>query len=62
MRFVTLSFISNILSIQKTIFHILSLNISVKDLLMIAGGIFLVIKSAIELWNNIFLSKQSKKK
>ncbi|MCV3769601.1 MAG: TerC family protein, partial [Wolbachia pipientis] len=62
MRFVTLSLISDILSIQKTIFHILSLNISVKDLLMIAGGLFLVIKSAIELWNNIFLSKQSKKK
>ncbi|MGL9718839.1 MAG: TerC family protein [Wolbachia sp.] len=62
MRFVTLFFTSYILSMQKPIFHAASLNISVKDLLMIAGGLFLVIKSTIELWDNIFLRKQTEKK
>jgi predicted tellurium resistance membrane protein TerC len=62
MRFVTLFFISHILSMQKPIFHAISLDISVKDLLMIAGGLFLVVKSSMELWNNIFLYKQTEKK
>ncbi len=47
---------------QKPIFHPASLNISVKDLLMITGGLFLIIKSVIELQNDIFLCKQSEKK
>ncbi|MDG7053374.1 MAG: TerC family protein [Wolbachia endosymbiont of Alcedoecus sp.] len=62
MRFVTLFFTSHILSMQKPIFHTISLDISVKDLLMIAGGLFLIVKSSIELWNNIFLCKQTEKK
>ncbi|MCM1001936.1 TerC family protein [Wolbachia pipientis] len=62
MRFVTLFFTSHILSMQKPIFHAISLDISVKDLLMIAGGLFLIVKSSIELWNNIFLCKQTEKK
>lgn len=62
MRFVTLFFTSHILSMQKPIFHAISLDISVKDLLMIAGGLFLVVKSSMELWNNIFLCKQTEKK
>ncbi|QKX02708.1 TerC family protein [Wolbachia endosymbiont of Litomosoides sigmodontis] len=62
MRFVTLSFTSHILSMQKPIFYAASFNFSVKDLLMIAGGLFLIIKSFIELWNDIFSCKQIKKK
>ncbi|MFP3035866.1 MAG: TerC family protein [Wolbachia sp.] len=62
MRFVTLFFTSYILSMQKPIFHVISLDISVKDLLMIAGGLFLIVKSSTELWNNIFLYKQTEKK
>ncbi|MDF0607328.1 TerC family protein [Wolbachia endosymbiont of Onchocerca gibsoni] len=62
MRLVTLFFTSCILSMQKPIFHPASLNISVKDLLMITGGLFLIIKSVIELQNDIFLCKQSEKK
>ncbi|NUY39847.1 TerC family protein [Wolbachia endosymbiont of Litomosoides brasiliensis] len=62
MRFVTLSFTSHILSMQKPIFNAASFNISVKDLLMMAGGLFLIIKSFIELWNDIFSRKQIKKK
>ena len=61
MRFVTLFFTSHILSMQKPIFHAISLDISVKDLLMIAGGLFIVVKSSMELWNNIFLYKQTEK-
>jgi predicted tellurium resistance membrane protein TerC len=62
MRFVTLFFTSHILSMQKPIFHAISLDISVKDLLMIAGGLFLIVKSSMELWNNVFLYKQTEKK
>ncbi|MCA4774257.1 TerC family protein [Wolbachia endosymbiont of Mansonella perstans] len=62
MRFVTLFFTSHILSMQKPIFYAISLDISVKDLLMIAGGLFLIIKSSMELWNNVFLCKQTEKK
>ncbi|WCR58056.1 TerC family protein [Wolbachia endosymbiont of Ctenocephalides felis wCfeJ] len=62
MRFVTLFFTSHILSMQKPIFHAVSLNISIKDLLMIAGGLFLIIKGATELWDNIFLRKEIKKR
>ncbi len=62
MRLITLFFTSYILSMQKPIFHPASLNISVKDLLMITGGLFLIIKSVIELQNDIFLCKQSEKK
>ncbi|QKX02001.1 TerC family protein [Wolbachia endosymbiont of Dirofilaria (Dirofilaria) immitis] len=61
-RLLTLFFTSYMLSMQKPIFHAASLNFSIKDLLMIAGGLFLIIKSIIELWNNIFLCKQSEKK
>lgn len=62
MRFIILFFTSHILSMQKPIFQTLSLDISAKDLLMIAGGLFLIIKSSMELWNDIFLQKQIKKK
>ncbi|APR98034.1 TerC family protein [Wolbachia endosymbiont of Folsomia candida] len=61
MRFIILFFTSNILSMQKPIFQASSLNISAKDLLMIAGGLFLIIKSSMELWNDIFLHTQIKK-
>ncbi|MDM8335199.1 TerC family protein [Wolbachia pipientis] len=61
-RFATLFFTSYILSMQKPIFHAVSLNISIKDLLMIVGGLFLIVKSSIELWNNISLRKQIEKK
>lgn len=59
MRFVILFFTSSILSMQKPIF--LS-NISARDLLMIAGGLFLIVKSSMELWNDIFACKQNKAK
>ncbi|QKX01458.1 TerC family protein [Wolbachia endosymbiont of Cruorifilaria tuberocauda] len=62
MRFVALFSTSYILSMQKPILHIMSLNISVKDLLMIVGGLFLFAKSSMELWNNISLYKQPEKK
>ena len=61
MRFVILFFTSFILSMQKPIFHVSSLDISVKDLLMIVGGLFLIVKSSMELWNDIFLHTQDKK-
>lgn len=59
MRFVILFFTSSILAMQEPIF---SANISVRDLLMIAGGSFLIVKSSIELWNDIFACKQNKAK
>lgn len=62
MRFVILFFTSHILSMQKPIFHSVSLDISVKDLLMIAGGLFLIVKSSIELWSEIFVHKENKTK
>jgi predicted tellurium resistance membrane protein TerC len=62
MRFVILFFTSFILAMQKPIVHISSLDISVKDLLMIIGGIFLIVKSSMELWSDIFLNKNVKKK
>ncbi|QOD38317.1 TerC family protein [Candidatus Wolbachia massiliensis] len=62
MRFVTLFLTSSILSMQRPIFHVASLDVSVKDLLMIAGGLFLIVKSFIELCNDIFSRKQSGKK
>ncbi|WP_168464735.1 TerC family protein [Wolbachia endosymbiont of Ctenocephalides felis wCfeT] len=60
MRFVILFFTSAILSMQKPIFHAALLDISVKDLLMIAGGVFLIVKSAMELLNDIFVGKEEK--
>ncbi|WP_353270365.1 TerC family protein [Wolbachia endosymbiont (group A) of Myopa testacea] len=62
MRFVILFFTSSILSMQKPIFHTASLNISARDLLMIAGGLFLIVKSSMELWDDIFVCKKNKKK
>ncbi|MDR2831887.1 MAG: TerC family protein [Rickettsiales bacterium] len=62
MRFVILFFTLSILSMQKPIFHAASLDISVKDLLMIAGGLFLIVKSSMELWNDIFVRKENKTK
>lgn len=62
MRFAILFFTSSILSMQNPIFQASPLNISAKDLLMFAGGLFLIIKSSMELWNDIFLHKQIKKK
>ncbi|NSM57002.1 TerC family protein [Wolbachia endosymbiont of Atemnus politus] len=62
MRFITLFFTSHVLSMQRPIFHIVSLNISIKDLLMIAGGLFLIVKSSMELRNDIFPRKQTEKK
>ncbi len=61
MRFIILFFTSYILSMQKPIFHILSLGISVKDLLMITGGFFLAYKSFGELLNEVFSHKQDRK-
>ncbi len=62
MRFVILFFTSSILSMQKPIFHAASLDISAKDLLMIIGGLFLIVKSSMELWNDIFVRKENKTK
>ncbi len=61
MRFIILFFTSYILSMQNPIFYLLSLGISVKDLLMIIGGFFLTYKSFIELLNEVFLHKQGNK-
>lgn len=62
MRFVILFFTSSILSMQKPIFYAASLDISAKDLLMITGGLFLIVKSSMELWNDIFVRKENKTK
>ena len=62
MRFIILFFTSALLSMQKPIFQAGSFDISVKDLLMISGGLFLVVKSFMELWNDIFCCKQIEKK
>ncbi|OEY86468.1 hypothetical protein BIY23_04105 [Wolbachia pipientis] len=61
MRFIVLFFVSFILSMQNPIFSSLSIDISVKDLLMIGGGFFLVYTSFIEIRNEICLPKQEKK-
>ncbi|WFW29780.1 MAG: TerC family protein [Wolbachia endosymbiont of Menacanthus eurysternus] len=62
-RFIVILMISYILtSIQKPILHITLLDISTKDLFMIVGGLFLIIKSSIELQNNIILYRQIEKK
>ncbi len=58
MRFVILFFTSSILSMQKPIFH----TASARDLLMIAGGLFLIVKSSMELRDDIFVCKKNKKK
>lgn len=62
MRLIILFFTSALLSMQKPILQAGSLDISVKDLLMMAGGLFLVIKSFMELWSDIFCYKQIEKK
>lgn len=62
MRLIILFFTSALLSMQKPILQAGSLDISIKDLLMIAGGSFLVIKSFMELWSDIFCYKQIEKK
>ncbi|MDG7056370.1 MAG: TerC family protein [Wolbachia endosymbiont of Meromenopon meropis] len=63
-RFVTLIFTFYVLSVQNhhMPYHTSLVNISVRDLLMIAGGSFLIFKCSMELWNNIVLNKQIKKK
>ncbi|WP_264702769.1 TerC family protein [Wolbachia endosymbiont (group A) of Volucella inflata] len=58
MRFIILFFTSSILSMQKPIFH----TASARDLLMIAGGLFLIVKSSMELRDDIFVCKKNKKK
>ena len=58
MRFVILFFTSSILSMQKPIFH----TASARDLLMIAGRLFLIVKSSMELRDDIFVCKKNKKK
>ncbi|WP_265021681.1 TerC family protein [Wolbachia endosymbiont (group A) of Icerya purchasi] len=58
MRFVILFFTSSILLMQKPIFH----TASARDLLMIAGGLFLIVKSSMELRDDIFVCKKNKKK
>ncbi|WP_265026829.1 TerC family protein [Wolbachia endosymbiont (group A) of Bombylius major] len=58
MRFVILFFTSSILSMQKPIFH----TASARDSLMIAGGLFLIVKSSMELRDDIFVCKKNKKK
>lgn len=58
MHFVILFFTSSILSMKKSIFH----TASTRDLLMIAGGLFLIVKSSMELRDDIFVCKKNKKK
>lgn len=62
MRLIILFFTSELLSMQRPILQAGSLDISIKDLLMVAGGLFLVIKSFMELWSDIFCCKQIEKK
>lgn len=62
MRITILFFTSFILSMHKPIFHIGSFGISVKNILMITGGTFLVLKSLKELLNDISVHKQNKEK
>lgn len=62
MRMIILFFTSLILSMQKPILHLSSLDFSTKDLLMITGGLFLTCKSATELFNDVFSHKRNKKK
>ncbi len=57
-RFVILFFTSSILSMKNPIFH----TASPRDLLMIAGGLFLIIRSSMELRDDIFVCKKNKKK
>lgn len=62
MRFIALFCVSLILSMHKPVLHISYLVLSGKDLLMIAGGLFLIFKSFTELSNDVLIQKNRKKK
>src|SRR5204862_5195537 len=53
MRLLLLTIISFILKLEGNIFSILSMGISGKDLILIAGGIFLLYKSASEIYHKM---------
>jgi predicted tellurium resistance membrane protein TerC len=53
MRLILLTVISFILKLQGTLFSISSMEISGKDLILIAGGLFLIYKSASEIYHKM---------
>ena len=53
MRLLLLTIISFILKLEGNIFSILSMGISGKDLILIAGGIFLLYKSSSEIYHKM---------
>ncbi len=59
-RFIALFGISLILAMDKAVFSFLQLNMSIKDCVLIAGGVFLLVKSFLELYNDIFIGNSSK--
>ncbi|XGA08407.1 MAG: TerC family protein [Wolbachia endosymbiont of Xenopsylla cheopis] len=60
MRLVALFFVSSILSMDKTILSFLWLDISIKDCVLVIGGIFLSTKSFLELYRDVFIGDSNK--
>ncbi len=55
-RVLMLLTLSWIITLTKPLFHIGSLGFSFKSLLLLSGGIFLIIKSGHEIYNDVFLA------
>jgi len=60
-RVVMLCTLSFIMSLTKPVIELLSLSLSWKDILLIAGGLFLIVKSGIEIFNDTFGAKHDEK-
>ncbi|MDR2008671.1 MAG: TerC family protein [Alphaproteobacteria bacterium] len=56
LRLVMLFFIALLLALKATVFSIYTLDFSIKDLIMIAGGLFLIIKGGMEIYEQVFVS------
>jgi len=53
MRIGLLFFLTYLMKMQQTLFSLLSHDFSIKDLILIAGGLFLLVKSTLEIHENI---------
>lgn len=62
MRLVALSLVSFILTMDKAMFSFLQFDISIKSCVLVMGGIFLSIKSLLELYSDIFIKDSNRVK
>ncbi|MCL2567256.1 MAG: TerC family protein [Alphaproteobacteria bacterium] len=54
LRLVMLFFITLILKLKEPIFSIASIGFSIKDLILVAGGVFLIIKGGLAIYEEVF--------